>query len=191
MFTSRKKVAGFLILPFLATACVNSSSSTYSATDVGQVIQTEPGTVVSARIVDVKGGDNTGAGALAGAAVGGTAGYAATGGGSGGSLVTVLGALVGAGIGYLGEQQARSREGIEYVVRMDDGRVVTLVQNREKEEEPLPAGAPILVQYGTSYTRVIEQPSGANQTPPSDWKNPDEQRLLEPPVEDIPQGPGS
>ena len=190
MFTTRTKLAGLLILPLLATACVSSTSSTYSGGDVGNVIETEPGTVVSARIVDIKGGENSGVGAVAGAAAGGTAGYAVGSGDSRG-LTTVLGGLAGAGAGYLAERSLRGREGIEYVIRMDDGRVITLVQNRAKEEEPLPAGAPILVQYGATYTRVIEQPSSGDESRPSEWANPDEQPQIVPPDEGAPQQPGA
>ena len=38
------------------------------------------------------------------------------------------------------EQHVDTREGIEYVLRLDSGRDVTLVQNRESDETPLPPG---------------------------------------------------
>jgi len=179
-----------------AAGCTNPNSGRYAAGDVGQIIETSEGTVVSSRIVDVKGGEQSNVGAIGGGAVGATAGYTVAGGGSGSGLVAILGGLLGAGVGYMIEESARSREGIEYVIRMSDGRVVTLVQNRDGEEEPLPNGAPVLVQYGGDYTRVVptpkdaESPSGGGGapgggTPGGAWKNPDA-----PPPEEAPAGPG-
>ncbi|MCU0895714.1 MAG: hypothetical protein MUD06_15665 [Rhodospirillales bacterium] len=54
---------------------------------------------------------------------------------------------------------AATREGIEYIVRMNDGRTVTLVQNRQKAEQPLSDGTPVLVQISGRYTRVIPDPT--------------------------------
>ncbi len=179
MSCKMKQIAAILAVALLAAGCANPTSSRYAAGDVGQVIETSEGTVLSSRIVDVKGGENSNVGTFGGAAVGATAGYTAVGGGQGSGLVAVLGGLVGAGVGYLIEESARSREGVEYVIRMSDGRVVTLVQNRDGEAEPLPNGAPVLVQYGGEYTRVIELPQGVDGppagggAPASKWENPD------------------
>ena len=61
-----------------------------------------------------------------------------------GLLVAIVGGLVGAGIGYMAEKQMKDRDGIEYVLEMDDGRLVTLVQNRESDVDPDSAGtAPV------------------------------------------------
>ena len=56
---------------------------------------------------------------------------------------------------------------------MDDGRTITLVQNRDPEEQPLPGGTPVLVQIGSRYSRVLEHPEidGAGAT--GDWVDPD------------------
>ncbi len=174
-----QQIAAMLAVVLLVAGCTNPTTSRYSAGDVGQIIETSEGAVLTSRIVDVKGGENSNVGTIGGAAVGATAGYAVAGGGTAGGLVTVLGGLLGAGIGYLTEESVRNREGIEYVIRMSDGRVVTLVQNRDGEEEPLPNGAPVLVQYGGDYTRVIEMPQGVDGTPAggrapaNKWENPD------------------
>ena len=65
-----------------------------------------------------------------------------------------------------------NREGIEYVLQMEDGRTVTLVQNRESEEQPLPDGTPVLVQVSGQYTRVIADPR-AERIGGGDWVDPD------------------
>jgi outer membrane lipoprotein SlyB len=167
-------------LAFLAAGCANPTSSRYNAGDVGQIIETSEGTVLSSRVVEIKGDENSGYGAVAGGAAGATGAHVAVGNSNSGGLVTLLGAVIGAGIGYLVEDSARSREGIEYMVRLDDGRVVTLVQNREDDEAPMQNGTPVLVQYGSDYTRVVERPAVLDGTSPGGappagtWQNPDE-----------------
>jgi len=184
-------ISAVLAVALLAAACANPTTDRYHAEDVGQIIETSEGTVLSSRVVDVRGGENSNVGTFGGGAVGATAGYTAVGGGRGSGLVAVLGGLVGAGIGYLVEEEVRSREGVEYVIRMSDGRVVTLVQNREGEEEPLPDGAAVLVQYGGEYTRVVELPQSVDSPPAGGgaaagkWENPDAV-----PSEQVPAIPG-
>jgi len=70
----------------------------------------------------------------------------------------IIGAVVGAGVGYVAEQQMNNGEGTEYVVEMDDGRTVTIVQNKEEEKPPIADGTQVLVQYSGKYTRVLEDP---------------------------------
>jgi outer membrane lipoprotein SlyB len=166
--------AGLLLLP---TACASPSSNTYSVADVGRTIETAPGTVVSSRVVQIK-GEPSGYGSLAGAAGGATVAGATIGSGSGSTIAAILGGIIGLGAGYLAEERLRDDEGIEYVLQMEDGRLVTLVQNREDEEEPLPDGTPVLVQRGGVYSRVIARPEmGGSPTAPGGggggWVDPD------------------
>ena len=114
------------------------SSTTYGNTEVGQAIETAPGSVVSSRIVNVS--DEPG--------------------------------LVGAGIGYMAEKQMKDRDGIEYVLEMDDGRLVTLVQNRESDEQPLSDGARVLVQLNGQYTRVMAHPAVDYNAGGGGWVDP-------------------
>ena len=167
-----RRVLAVLLVPIFLGACGTSSSDTYDAEDVGKVLSTAEGTVLSSREVDIEGSTGP-VGALAGGAAGGAAGYGLS---SGSGPITILGALVGAGAGYLAESTFNDRDGYEYVVRMDDGRVVTLVQNRGDEEEPIKDGAPVLVQYGDSYTRIIPLPQNLGGSAPGatgTWINPD------------------
>ncbi len=101
---------------------------------------------------------------------------AAVGSGAVQGLVALLGGLGGAGIGYLAEERIRSREGIEYIVEMADGRTATVVQSHEGPEPPLPEGAPVLVvQVGGLFSQVVErghvERSGAGGA--AGWVNPD------------------
>jgi len=153
----------------LLSACSHASSTRYDATDVGRTIETTEASVISSRPVQISGETN-----LVGPAAGGALGAAGTGlifQGSG--LAAVIGGVLGAGVGYLSQQQLNDREGIEYVLRMDDGRTVTLVQNRESEEPPLPNGTPVLVQVSGQYTRVIEDPRAERRNGAAGWVDPD------------------
>lgn len=158
--------------------CSTADSNTYTSRDVGQVIETSQGRVLSSRPVEIRSDEGGVAGPLAGGAIGGATGLT-IGSGSGNVLATVLGAAAGAGLGYLAESELRSGEGIEYIVELEDGRVVTLVQNRAENETPISDGAPVLVQFGNEYTRITrletDLPAGAagGAGGASGWTNPD------------------
>jgi outer membrane lipoprotein SlyB len=163
-----RAVAGLAVASLLLAGCAHPSSTTYETGDVGRTIETAQGSIVSSRVVKIA-GDTNAAGPLAGGALG-AAGSALAFQGSG--LVAVIGGVLGAGIGYLAQKQLNNREGIEYVLEMEDGRTVTLVQNRASDETPLPDGTPVLVQVSGQYTRVMADPR-AERMGGGDWVNPD------------------
>jgi outer membrane lipoprotein SlyB len=163
-----RAVAFSLAAALLLVGCAHPSGSTYEAGDVGRTIETTQASVVSSRVVKISGQSNA-VGPVAGGALG-AAGSALAFQGSG--LVAVIGGVLGAGAGYLAQRQINNREGIEYVLQMDDGRTVTLVQNRADEEAPLPDGTPVLVQVSGQYTRVIADPR-AERMGGADWVDPD------------------
>ncbi|MGH6884668.1 MAG: hypothetical protein ACREGK_01165 [Geminicoccales bacterium] len=163
-----RAVAGLLIAALLLAGCAHPSSTTYETGDVGRTIETANASVVSSRVVKIA-GDSNAVGPVAGGALG-AAGSALAFQGSG--LVAVIGGVLGAGMGYLAQKQLNNREGIEYVLQMDDGRTVTLVQNRQSDEPPLPDGTPVLVQVSGQYTRVIADPR-AERVGGADWVDPD------------------
>jgi outer membrane lipoprotein SlyB len=166
-----RRTACYVALMVSVAACSHPSSTTYGDTEVGQAIETAPGSVVASRIVNVS--DEPGlVGAGAGAAVGAAGGNLAVA-GPAGLLVAIVAGLVGAAIGYMAEKQMKDRDGIEYVLEMDDGRLVTLVQNRESDEQPLPQGARVLVQLNGQYTRVMAHPAVDYNAGGAGWVDPD------------------
>jgi outer membrane lipoprotein SlyB len=160
-----------VVLMVSVAGCSHPSSTTYGDKEVGQTIETAQGSVVSSRVVDVSGEPGF-VGAGAGAAVGASGGALAVN-GPASLLVAIVGGLVGAGIGYMAEKQMGDRDGIEYVLQMDDGRLVTLVQNREDGEQPLADGTPVLVQLNGQYTRVMAHPNAVDRNAGSGWVDPD------------------
>ena len=160
-----------VLAPLVLAACSHPTSNTYDAVDVGRTIETVQAAVVSSRTVEITGETNT-----IGPAAGGIGAAATTGAfvnGSGSGLLAIVAGLVGAGAEYLVQESANDREGIEYVLKMDDGRTVTLVQNREDDEEPLPDGSPVLVQLNGRYTRVIADPT-VEDAASEIWIDPDQ-----------------
>jgi outer membrane lipoprotein SlyB len=162
------QVAAAATALLLVSGCVNSSKNTYEGRDVGRMIDTTEATVVSSRVVNIK-DESKGYGPLAGAAVGGLGAGLAANANHNVGLIAALGALAGAGVGYFAEQWGRSHDGIEYTVRTQDGRVMTLVQNKDSSETPIPAGKAVLVQHAGTYTRIIEKPDVLEDQ----WRNPD------------------
>lgn len=165
---SGRRVVAAVAALLLVSGCINPSKSVYEGRDVGRMIDTTEATIVSSRIVNIK-EESKGYGPLAGAAIGGVGTGLASNGSHNAGWLIALGALAGAGVGYVTEQFARSRDGIEYTVRTSDGRVMTLVQNKDSEETPIPPGKAVLVQHAGTYTRVIEKPD----TLEDQWRNPD------------------
>ena len=167
-----RPIAYLLAATLLVAGCARSSTSTYESVDVGRTIETAQGSVVSSRVVQIK-GETSAAGPIAGGALGAAGTGIAMGGSSSSGWAAIIGAVVGAGIGYVAEQQLNNRDGIEYIVQMDDGRTVTIVQNRESTEPALANGTPVLVQYSGKYTRILPVPPRVAPKSGGGWVDPD------------------
>lgn len=149
--------------PILALAasvlvgCGTPTGSTYSPGDVGRSIETARGSIVSSRPIEITGETN-----VWGPAAGGALGAAGTYGAFGSGWTSIIGGVVGAGVGYVAQQAINDRSGFEYIVQMDDGRTITVAQNRESSsEQPISPGTRVLVQTSGSYNRVIVDPGAA------------------------------
>lgn len=136
------------------TGCVQTSPDVYSPYSVSQAAYTELGVVAAARPVEVSNPGGTGVGAAIGAIAGGVAGaqlgpssyyhrghrhrYTSAGSALGALGGALLGGLIGAAI----EQDVTRQTAIEYVVRLDDGQLITIVQG----SQPIPLGQRVFVQ---------------------------------------------
>ena len=167
--TARSRRRPGAVLPPAAVAavaaavagCSNTTTTTY---DVAQLmdgarrpIEASEGRVVAYRDVAIA-ARPTGAGMVVGAMTG--------------AVLGPIGLVVGGGIGELVERWAGEGDGIEYLVAMDDGRMVTIVQERADSEEPLPGGTPVLVATGTLSSRVVRHPD-APENGAAAWADPD------------------
>lgn len=114
-------------------------------------METFAGVVESARPVAVQNEGNLGT--VLGAAGGGIAG-AQIGGGAGTHIIGgVAGAAIGALAGRGAEKAITKQSGMEYVVRLENGQLQTIVQGAQP---PIMPGQKVFVQlYGPGRSRVI------------------------------------
>ena len=108
------------------------------------------GTVEAVRDVTIDARD-TGTGTLAGAALGGVAGSTVGGGSRANAVGAIAGAVVGGLIGNAVEKNSNDRKGVEVTLRLEDGRVIAITQ--EKDEE-FRVGDRVRILSGQGTTRV-------------------------------------
>ena len=108
------------------------------------------GTVEAVRDVTIDARD-TGTGTLAGAALGGVAGSTVGGGSRANAVGAIAGAVVGGLIGNAVEKNSNDRRGVEVTLRLEDGRVIAITQ--EKDEE-FRVGDRVRILSGQGTTRV-------------------------------------
>ena len=134
-----------IVLAALTGCDRNYSPNTYSANAVQQANKVDSGVIVGVRRVDISAPGTTGA--VAGAAVGGIAGTAATDGSSGvtTALTALGGGLVGGLLGNEVEHKVADTFGYEYIVRRNNGDMVSVTQ---KDDSPLSVGLHVLVIAG-------------------------------------------
>lgn len=125
------------------SGCVQSSPNAYNPYEIGQAAQTQMGIVTATRPVEISTPGGTGIGATVGAVAGGIAGaqigpssYSHYGHrhrylSAGSALGSLGGALLGGILGAAIEQNITRQAATEYVVKLDDGRLITLVQGAE------------------------------------------------------------
>lgn len=114
-------------LAVLLTGCAGSmSSDTYNRNATMQMQDVQYGTVESVRGVRIAGTQSP-VGIIGGAIVGGLLG-STVGGGRGKDLAAVGGAIAGGVAGSAIEQGATQQNGVEITVRLDNGRIVSIVQ---------------------------------------------------------------
>lgn len=111
----------------LLSGCASDlSGSSYSRADARAVQNVRMGTIESLRPVQIE-GTKTPIGTLAGAAVGGIAG-SSIGGGRGQAITAILGGVAGGMAGSAVEEGVTRTQGVEIVVREDDGSTRAYVQ---------------------------------------------------------------
>ena len=148
-----KKYVSLMALPLMISlnACTaDIGANDYYASSANRVSATQACTVVSLRPVTVKSNDNN-AGTLLGAAAGGVAGSAIGGDNTAHILGAIGGAVIGGIAGDATQAQLSKQTGYEYVVRMDNGTMATVVQGNDVYIQP---GQRCLVIYG-KQARII------------------------------------
>jgi len=149
----RRGLLCLFAFPFILSGCANNGQNRYSYSEVGHATLAVFGTVVSTRTVDIN-GKNTGTGAAVGAAAGGIAG-SQFGNGGGNAAATLAGVIIGAAAGAMAEQALADRTGLEYVIALTNGKVLTIVQEQNKGDRVFNPGERVIVQASGQYQRVL------------------------------------
>lgn len=125
------KLLTLLVGLSLVTSCAREiSSEVYSADHIGEAQISYPGQIINARqvtVCDKERLEENGLG-IVGGGVGGALAGSAVGKGSGNTVATVGGAALGAVAGAFAEKALKSQNAMEYVVQLDKGDVMTIVQ---------------------------------------------------------------
>lgn len=165
-----------LVVPALAVllgACgaptppLQNGASVYRSSESQRAMYTSACRVEAARYVAVVGDSvedrnraaaTTGVGVVAGALIGRAIG-SEIGQGRGNELArdlgTIAGGVVGASTAQAAIQRATTRQGVEYLVRLEDGRQRVIVQNLNAGETPMRPGAPCQLVGGRGQDRVV------------------------------------
>ncbi len=149
-----KPFFAYLLAFALLAACTEQpSQNRYDSRDVGMNGTVLFGTLLSQRPVKIT-GEDTGAGALAGGVGGGVAG-SLIGAGNGSVLGALAGAIAGIFIGNEAEKSMGNRNGVEYIIALDNGTNQSIVQNIAADDTPLQNGMRVMIETQGKYHRVL------------------------------------
>ena len=147
-----KKFLSLAVVPMLLAGCAdNINSDYYSVNQTGKVSTVSQCTVLSVRAVKVN--SDSDAGTLIGGIADGVAGSTIGGDSTAHALGAVGGALLGGLAGSAVEKGVNAQTGLEYIVKLDNGQVLSVTQGTE---QALGVGQRCLVLFG-STTRIIAQ----------------------------------
>ena len=145
----------FAVLATALAGCASGlGANSYDPSQIGRVARVDEGTVVAARPITIEGSNSASkVGTLAGAALGGLAGSELGGGRKANTAGAIGGAVLGGLAGNAIGKSAGAQPGFAYTIRLPSGELVSVAQ---AGEFALPAGTPVLIEYG-DRARVIPQ----------------------------------
>ena len=147
-----KLFLGLAFSTLLLSGCAsNINSDHYDTSAAGRISTVSQCTVLNVRYVGVSNDGSTGT--LIGGLAGGIAGSTIGGGSTAHTLGAVGGALLGGMVGGATEKGVTSQTGIEYILKLDNGQVISITQGTN---QALGVGQRCLVLYGNP-SRVIAQ----------------------------------
>lgn len=150
MTTTMMRFAALLVAAAALAGCASSKSGgAYTRDEARREMSVRTGIVESVRQVTLE-GTKTPVGAGAGAAVGGIAG-STVGKGKGSAVGAIVGAVAGGLAGAAIEEGVTKREGLEITVKLDDGRLVAIVQEADEAFKP---GERVRIVSGSGGSRV-------------------------------------
>jgi outer membrane lipoprotein SlyB len=173
-----------LLLPVVLIGCgPRYTPDIYATRAVQQMVAVEQGVVIGRREVRIQAEGSTGA--AAGGAAGGIIGSQTPGGNMAGAIGAVGGALIGGLLGTAAERVAGDTTAFEYIVRKNDGQLVSVTQ---RDPQPLEVGLRVLVLAGTQ-ARIIADYTEPGQPAPREIPEPNQPRAEPPPAASHPTTP--
>ena len=157
--TKHTRLSSSIALPllflavFLFTGCASQTGGSFSSSQARTANTVLMGTItqLNSAVID---NNASGVGAIGGAVAGGVAG-STVGGGRGRTLATLGGALAGAAAGHAIENRINTRNALEITVRLDNGQILSTVQELGDEERSFNVGDRVRVLRGSDgSTRV-------------------------------------
>ncbi|QGG79480.1 glycine zipper 2TM domain-containing protein [Litorivicinus lipolyticus] len=136
----------------LAGCASSLKGDVYSRGEARDVATVQYGTINEVRAVIIE-GTQSGAGAVAGGAIGGIAGSGVSSGSRESRIGAILVGAVGALVGNKAEEALTKTQGLEMVVSLDAGRVISLVQEVSRVDEFAPGQRVKVIGTGKN-TRV-------------------------------------
>ena len=128
-------IAALGVAIMLLNGCAkNISSTSYTTQTVGSASEVYPCTIISSRVVTIE-EDSTQTGAVIGAATGGLAGNM-IGKGKGRVASTGIGAFLGGFAGSKIQEETGKQQGLEYMVKLDNGSLRSIVQGMDVKLNP-------------------------------------------------------
>lgn len=119
----------------VAGCATSNAGDTYSREEARRVQSVQTGVVETVRHVKIE-GTKSAIGAGAGTIVGGIAGSSVGGGGKSSAVASVLGAVAGGVAGAAAEEGITREDGQEITVRLDSGRIISVVQTGKEAFRP-------------------------------------------------------
>ena len=143
-----------LITVTLIASCASNrlTGDTYSREDARKVQRVEYGQVLSVRPVIIEGDRKGIVGNIGGTLIGGIAGNG-VGDGRGQAISTIVGAAVGGIAGQAAEEKLTRKQGQEIQIKMDNGQVLSVVQE-VNDNEFFNAGERVRLLKLNGVTRV-------------------------------------
>lgn len=151
MLSKSKIYCAVLLGAAMLTGCAQPgmTGTSYSRGETRQAQSVQFGTVESVRPVTIEGDGNNTAGTVTGAVVGGLLGRQ-IGGGSGRDIATAAGAVAGGVAGSHIQQNTSRRQGVEVTVRLEEGGLVSVVQEAAPNENFRPGDRVRVLGQGRS-----------------------------------------
>jgi outer membrane lipoprotein SlyB len=135
----------------LAACTSQYGGNTVQGSGANQVNRVLPGVVLASQPVTIRGESGRGIGSAVGGVAGGIAGSTLGTSRVEGALGAIGGAVLGGLAGSVAGDRLGNESGVEYIIRLEDGQTVTVVQGAEPALE---AGQRVLIVYGRQV-RVI------------------------------------